>query len=59
MRNIWHDIDPRSITPSHFTAVIEIPAGSKKKYELDKATGLLHLYPLSGQLRVYPAHLCG
>ena len=33
MRNIWHDIDPRCITPERFTAVIEIPAGSKKKYE--------------------------
>lgn len=39
MRNIWHDIDPHAITPTHFTAVIEIPAGSKKKYELDKKTG--------------------
>ena len=28
MRNIWHDIDPHAITPTHFTAVIEIPAGS-------------------------------
>ena len=35
MRNIWHDIDPRCITSERFTAVIEIPAGSKKKYELD------------------------
>ena len=43
MRNIWHDIDPRAIAPTHFTAVIEIPAGSKKKYELDKKTGLLRL----------------
>ena len=43
MRNIWHDIDPHAITPTHFTAVIEIPAGSKKKYELDKKTGLLRL----------------
>ena len=50
MRNIWHDIDPRCVTPERFTAVIEIPAGSKKKYELDKHTGLLRLdrilYPL-------------
>ena len=41
--NIWHDIDPHAITPTHFTAVIEIPAGSKKKYELDKETGFLIL----------------
>ena len=28
--NIWHDIDPSSIKPEKFMAVIEIPAGSKK-----------------------------
>ena len=39
MINIWHDIDPSRVTPESFTAVIEIPAGSKKKYELDKQTG--------------------
>ena len=43
MRNIWHDINQRYISPGRFTAVIEIPAGSKKKYELDKETGLLRL----------------
>ena len=39
--NIWHDIDPSLIKPQQFTAVIEIPKGSKCKYELDKYTGLL------------------
>ena len=43
MINIWHDIDPSRVTPESFTAVIEIPAGSKKKYELDKQTGLLRI----------------
>ena len=37
--NVWHDIDPARITPEDFLAVIEIPKGSKKKYELDKQTG--------------------
>ena len=41
--NIWHDIDAASITKNEFMSVIEIPAGSKKKYELDKDTGLLKL----------------
>ena len=41
--NVWHDLDPKYITPGKFTAVIEIPEGSKKKYELDKRTGLLRL----------------
>ncbi|MFR5794966.1 MAG: hypothetical protein ACLUI3_04965 [Christensenellales bacterium] len=63
--NIWHDIvDPALITPDRFMAVIEIKRGGKNKYEMDKATGLLsgsravlHLDALSGQLRLYPAHL--
>ena len=41
--NIWHDISPKEITKDSFTAVIEIPKGSKVKYELDKATGLLRM----------------
>ena len=41
--NIWHDIDSRRITPNDFLAVIEIEKGSKKKYELDKQSGMLIL----------------
>ena len=43
MSNIWHDISPDRIQPEDFVAVIEIPKGSKKKYELDKETGLIIL----------------
>lgn len=43
MSNIWHDISPKRITPNDFIAVIEIPKGSKKKYELDKETGYIML----------------
>ncbi len=43
MSNIWHDISPKRITPGDFIAVIEISKGSKKKYELDKETGLIIL----------------
>lgn len=41
--NIWHDINPERIFPTDFIAVVEIPKGSKKKYELDKETGLIIL----------------
>lgn len=41
--NVWHDISPEVITPKDFTAVIEIPKGSKCKYEMDKDTGMLRL----------------
>ena len=40
---IWHDIDNDRITKDQFIACIEIPKGSKKKYELDKETGLIIL----------------
>ncbi|MBQ5900251.1 MAG: inorganic diphosphatase, partial [Clostridia bacterium] len=43
MNNIWHDIDKKRINPDDFVAVIEIPTGSQKKYELDKETGLIIL----------------
>ena len=41
--NLWHNIEPDRVKPEEFLAVIEIPSGSKKKYELDKATGHLRL----------------
>lgn len=41
--NIWHDIAPDFVCPENFTAVIEIPKGSRNKYELDKETGLIRL----------------
>lgn len=41
--NIWHDIQEDRIIPTDFISVIEISKGSKKKYELDKETGMLSL----------------
>ena len=43
MNNIWHDLDDDRIHKDNFVACIEIPKGSKKKYELDKETGLIIL----------------
>ena len=43
MGNIWHDINEDRIFPTDFISVIEISKGSKKKYELDKETGLIIL----------------
>ena len=54
--NIWHDIDPTLVQPDSFTAVIEIPAGSKKKYELDKRTGLMRLDRILHTSTHYPAN---
>ena len=54
--NVWHDIDPASIKPEDFLAVIEIPKGSKKKYELDKQTGLIILDRILYTSTHYPAN---
>lgn len=54
--NIWHDIDDKRITPEEFTAVIEIPKGSKVKYELDKQTGLLKVDRILYTSTHYPAN---
>lgn len=54
--NIWHDISPKAISKDRFTAVIEIPKGSKVKYELDKATGLLRMDRILYTSTHYPAN---
>ena len=54
--NIWHKINPKRITPDDFVAVIEIPKGSKNKYELDKETGLLKLDRILHTSTHYPAN---
>lgn len=54
--NIWHDIDQKRITPEKFIAIIEIPSGSKNKYELDKETGLLRLDRILYTSTHYPAN---
>lgn len=56
MSNIWHDISPKRIRPTDFITVIEIPKGSKKKYELDKETGMLVLDRILYTSTHYPAN---
>ncbi|MGH9890705.1 MAG: inorganic diphosphatase, partial [bacterium] len=41
--NAWHDVELGEPIERHFRCVIEIPKGSKVKYELDKQTGVLWL----------------
>ena len=55
MSNIWHDMNPKRISPSDFMVVVEITKGSKNKYELDKETGLLKLDRILYTSTHYPA----
>jgi inorganic pyrophosphatase len=52
----WHDtyIDD-AVVGTAFPVVIEIPKGSKNKYELDKETGLLRLDRVLHSAVYYPA----
>jgi inorganic pyrophosphatase len=52
----WHDVELGDHIERHFRAVIEIPKGSKVKYELDKRTGLLYLDRVLHSAVHYPAN---
>jgi inorganic pyrophosphatase len=39
----WHGVSPGKDAPSIVNALIEIPQGSRSKYEVDKDSGLLRL----------------
>ncbi|MBX9765935.1 MAG: inorganic diphosphatase [Bdellovibrionales bacterium] len=54
--NPWHDVEVGDNPPEIVTAVIEIPKGSKAKYELDKASGLLKLDRILFSSVHYPAN---
>jgi inorganic pyrophosphatase len=56
MTHPWHDVIPGKNLPHEFTAVVEIPTGSKVKYELDKQTGLLKLDRILYSAVHYPAN---
>src|SRR5256886_16473715 len=52
----WHDVELGDHVEHHFRAIIEIPKGSKVKYELDKRTGLLWLDRVLHSAVHYPAN---
>ena len=39
----WHDVELGEQAPEIVSAIIEVPAGSNVKYELDKKSGLLRV----------------
>jgi inorganic pyrophosphatase len=43
MFNPWHELDAGPDAPATMNVVVEIPRGSRNKYELDKDTGMFRL----------------
>lgn len=56
MINPWHDVSIGEGAPEVVTGIIEIPKGSKGKYELDKKTGMLLLDRVLFSAVHYPAN---
>jgi inorganic pyrophosphatase len=52
----WHGIDPGKEVPAFVRSYIEIPKGSKGKYELDKESGVLRLDRVLFSSVHYPAN---
>jgi len=52
----WHDVSYGKKAPKMVTAIIEVPKGSKCKYELDKESGLIRLDRILFSSVVYPAN---
>jgi inorganic pyrophosphatase len=54
--NSWHQVSIGEGQPDIVNSIIEIPKGSKAKYELDKETGLLKLDRVLFASVYYPAN---
>ncbi|WZN44285.1 inorganic diphosphatase [Chitinophaga caseinilytica] len=54
--NPWHSVSPGENAPHTVTGIIEIPKGSRAKYELDKDSGLLKLDRVLYSSVYYPAN---
>jgi inorganic pyrophosphatase len=56
MAHPWHDVALPADFSESFPAIVEIPQGSKNKYELDKKTGLLKVDRVLFSAVHYPAN---
>ena len=56
MINSWHAVTPGESAPDYVNAVIEIPVGSKVKYELDKRSGMIRVDRVLYSAVHYPAN---
>ncbi|MBS1577959.1 MAG: inorganic diphosphatase [Bacteroidetes bacterium] len=56
VKHPWHGISPGENAPRIVNAIIEIPQGSRAKYEIDKDTGLLKLDRVIYSSFYYPSN---
>jgi inorganic pyrophosphatase len=54
--NPWHNVSPGNNLPEIVNGIIEIPKGTRAKYELDKESGLLRLDRVLYSSVYYPAN---
>ena len=54
--NPWHHVSPGDNLPGVVNGIIEIPKGTRAKYELDKESGLLRLDRVLYSSVYYPAN---
>ena len=54
--NAWHDVSRGEKLPNEVNGIIEIPKGTRAKYELDKDSGLLKLDRVLYSSVYYPAN---
>ncbi len=52
--NLWHEISSGKETPELINVIVEIPSGSKNKYEIDKENGLIKLDRAMKSSQDYP-----
>jgi len=52
--NLWHEISSGKKVPKTINVIIEIPRGSKNKYEIDKKTGVIKLDRAMKTAQDYP-----
>lgn len=54
--NPWHQVSPGALAPEIVHGIIEIPKGTRAKYELDKKSGMLILDRVLYSSVYYPAN---
>jgi inorganic pyrophosphatase len=52
--NLWHDLDAGPHVPQTVNVIVEIPKGSRNKYELDKSLGMFRLDRVLFSAMEYP-----